>query len=106
MEGSVLPDRLKVTGDLSVHGVTRSVTLDVTINKVGTNPRLRLPAVGFEAAGTLKRSDFDLGKFVPQVSDEITLHITCRANEAKGYAAYLKADAREAAAAARKTAKK
>lgn len=106
VEKGAMPGRLKVTGDLSVHGVTRPVTLDVTINKVGTNPRLHLPAVGFEATATLKRSDFGLGKFVPQVSDEITLHITCQANEAKGYAAYLKADAEEAAAEASKAAKK
>lgn len=106
VEKASAPNRLKVTGDFSVHGVTRPVTLEVTINKVGTNPRLDLPAVGFEATATLKRSDFGLGKFVPQVSDEVTIHITSQANEAKGYAAYLKADAEEAAAEARAAAKK
>ncbi|TCV96421.1 polyisoprenoid-binding protein YceI [Luteibacter rhizovicinus] len=106
VEKTSMPDRLKVTGNFSVRGVTRPVTLDVTINKVGTNPRLNLPAVGFEATTTLKRSDFGLGKFVPQVSDEVTIHITCQANEAKGYAAYLKAEAEEAAADARTPGKK
>lgn len=98
VEATAMANRLKVTGNLTVRGVTRPVTLDVTINKVGTNPRLQLPAVGFEAMATLKRSDFGLGKFVPQVSDEVTLHITTQADEAKGYAAYLKADAEETAA--------
>jgi polyisoprenoid-binding protein YceI len=93
-----MPHRLKVIGELTLRGVTRPVTLDVTINKIGMNPRLHLPAVGFDATTTLKRSDFGLGKFVPQVSDEVTLHITTQADEAKGYAAYLKADAEEAAA--------
>jgi len=104
VETTAMANQLKVTGNLTVHGITRPVTLDVTINKVGENPRLKLPAVGFEAMATLKRSDFGLGKFVPQVSDEVTLHITTQANEAKGYAAYLKADAEEEAAA--KAAKK
>ena len=86
--------------------MTRPVTLDVTINKVGTNPRMHLPAVGFEATATLKRSDFGMGKFVPQVSDEITIHITCQADEAKGYAALQKAEADAAAAEAGTAAKK
>jgi len=103
VETTAMPDHLKVTGNFNLRGVTKPVTLDVTINKVGTNPRLHLPAVGFEATTTLKRSDFGMGKYVPQVSDEVTIHITSQADEAKGYAALMKADAEEAAA---KTAKK
>ena len=99
VEATSMANQLKVTGNLTVRGVTRPVTLDVTINKVGENPRLKLPAVGFEATAKLRRSDFGLGKFVPQVSDEVTLHITTQADEAKGYAAYLKKDAEEEAAA-------
>jgi polyisoprenoid-binding protein YceI len=84
-------DRLRVTGDLSLHGVTKSVTLDVTVVKIGTNPRTSLATVGFDATTALKRSDFGLGRFVPQVSDEIQIHITSQAVEAKAYAEYLKA---------------
>ena len=83
-------DRLKVTGELNLHGVTRPVTLDVTVLKVGSNPRTELPTVGFEATTTLKRSDFGLGAFVPQVSDEIRMQITSQGVEAKGYAEYLR----------------
>jgi len=86
-------DRLKVTGELSLHGVTRPVTLDVTVLKIGANPRTQLPTVGFEATTTLKRSDFGLGAFVPQVSDEIKLQISSQGVEAKGYAEYLKKQA-------------
>jgi polyisoprenoid-binding protein YceI len=86
-------DRLKVTGELSLHGVTRPVTLDVTVLKIGANPRTQLPTVGFEATTTLKRSDFGLGAFVPQVSDEIRLQLSSQAVEAKGYAEYLKKQA-------------
>jgi polyisoprenoid-binding protein YceI len=86
-------DHLKVTGDLSLHGVTKPVTLDVTVIKVGSNPRTSLPTVGFDATTTLKRSDFGLGKFAPQVSDEIQMRITSQAVEANAYAEYLKAQA-------------
>ncbi|HEY0339849.1 MAG TPA: YceI family protein [Steroidobacteraceae bacterium] len=86
-------DRLVVTGDLTLHGVTRSVTLKVTVVKVGTNPRTNLPTVGFDATTTLKRSDFGLGRYVPQVSDAIQLHLTSQGVEAQAYAEYLKAQA-------------
>ncbi len=92
------PDTLKVVGDLSLHGITKPVALDVTINKVGTNPRNQVPTVGFEAMATLKRSDFGLGLYVPQVSDEIHIQITAEAAEKNAYEQYLKAQAaREAA---------
>jgi polyisoprenoid-binding protein YceI len=86
-------DRLQVTGELSLHGVTRPVTLDVTVVKIGTNPRSGLPTVGFEATTTLMRSDFGLGKYVPQVGDAIQMHLISQAVDAKAYAEYLKAQA-------------
>lgn len=98
VEKGATPDTLKVAGDLSVHGITKPVVLDVTINKIGTNPRNQVPTVGFEAMATLKRSDFGLGLYVPQVSDEIRIHITAEAAEKNAYEQYLKAQAaREAA---------
>lgn len=86
-------NQLKVIGNLSLHGVTKPVTLNVTFIKSGSNPRTRVPTVGFDATATLKRSDFGLGKYVPQVSDEIRLHITSQAAEAMAYADYLKTEA-------------
>jgi len=102
VEKGTAADRLKVTGDLNLHGVTKPVTLDVTVVKIGINPRTHIATVGFDAMTTLKRSDFGLGKFVPQVGDEIQLHITSQAADAAAYAQYLKeqaaAEAAEAAA--------
>jgi polyisoprenoid-binding protein YceI len=92
-------DQLKVTGDLSLHGVTKPIVLDVMIVKVGTNPRSNLPTIGFDAKTTLKRSDFGLGRYVPQVGDEIQMHIISQAVEAKAYAEYLRVQAARAAAA-------
>jgi polyisoprenoid-binding protein YceI len=70
-----------------------TVILEVTVVKVGINPRTSLPTVGFDATTTLKRSDFGLGRYVPQVSDPIQLHLTSQGVEAKAYAEYLKAQA-------------
>lgn len=68
-------NRLRIVGDLSVHGITRSVVLDAHIN------RMTESTVGFDADATLRRSDFDLGRYVPMVSDELTVHITLEASE-------------------------
>jgi polyisoprenoid-binding protein YceI len=84
-------ERLEVTGNLTLHAVTRPVTLEVRVLKVGSNPRTDVATVGFAASGRVSRSEFGLGAFVPQVSDEISLQITCQGAESKGYAAFLKA---------------
>ncbi|MDO1529311.1 YceI family protein [Fulvimonas sp. R45] len=72
-------DNFKVTGDLTVHGVTRPVTLDAHLNKVGPHPMTKAQSIGFDATGTLKRSDFGVGAYVPMVGDEIQLRITTEA---------------------------
>ena len=40
--------KFKVTGDLTVHGVTKPVVLDATLNKVGPHPMTKAQAIGFE----------------------------------------------------------
>ncbi|MDR6938108.1 MULTISPECIES: YceI family protein [unclassified Luteibacter] len=74
--------KLKVTGDLTVHGVTKPVTLDVTLNKSGPHPMMKVQTVGFDATATIKRSDFGVGQYVPNVSDEIKIRITTEAHDA------------------------
>lgn len=76
------PDTGKVTGDLTLHGVTKPVTLDVTYNGgyVGhpMDPHAR---IGFSAKGTFKRSDFGIAFGVPApgttmgVGDEVQVTI-------------------------------
>ncbi|GAB2581379.1 polyisoprenoid-binding protein [Dyella jejuensis] len=80
--------RYKVTGNLTVHGVTRPVVLDATLNNIGTHPMTGQPAIGFNATGTLKRSDFGLGAYVPKVSDEIQLNITTEGSVPKAGAGH------------------
>ena len=74
--------RLAVAGELTIHGVTRPVVMDVTINKVGTHPVSQKPAVGFDAVFEIKRSEFGVGGFAPAVSDEVRIEITVEAQQA------------------------
>ena len=71
--------KLKVTGDLTVKGVTKPVVLDVTLNKTAEHPMGKRAAIGFDATATVKRSDFGLDKYAPNVSDEVALRITTEA---------------------------
>ena len=96
------PNTLTVVGDLDLHGVRKPVTLAVRIVRTALNPRNNLPTIGFDAMTKLKRSDFGLGKFVPQVSDEIPVHITSQVVDAKAYAEYLKKEEEAEKAAAAK----
>lgn len=81
---SVGAKALKVTGDLTLHGVTKPVVLDVTINQVGPYPMGGLASAGFDASTTLRRSDWGIKAYVPNVSDEITLSISTEAHVPKG----------------------
>jgi polyisoprenoid-binding protein YceI len=74
---------LRITGDLTVHGVTRPVVLNGKVNRIGDNPMVKSPSAGFEADATLRRSEFDVGKLVPAVGDEIKVHITLDSHLAK-----------------------
>ncbi len=75
--------KLAMAGDLTIHGVTRPVVLDVTINGIGEHPMRKLPAAGFDARTTIKRSDFGVGAYVPAVGDEVTISITVEATRAQ-----------------------
>ncbi len=71
--------KLTVTGDLTIHGVTKSTTFEVTINQIGEHPMRKIPAAGFDAVGTIKRSDFGVDKYVPAIPDEVTIRVTAEA---------------------------
>lgn len=87
VEKGSTPDKLKVTGDLTLHGVTKPVMLDVDVVKVGTHPLRKGDAAGFDATATIKRSDFGIKTYLPMVADEVKLHIVAEAVEAKAFAA-------------------
>lgn len=64
-----------VTGDLTLLGVTKPVTLSVTHNKSGKHAFSGKYVSGFSATGTLKRSDFGMNYGLPAVGDEVALII-------------------------------
>lgn len=72
----IADDELKVSGELTMHGVSKPVVLAVTINKIGMHPLGGRAAAGFDARTTIKRSDFGISKYAPNVSDEIAIAIT------------------------------
>lgn len=73
----------KITGDLTLNGVTKSVVLDAVLNQVGEHPMEKKPWAGFSATTTLIRSDYGLGAFAPFVSDEVAVEISIEAMKAE-----------------------
>jgi polyisoprenoid-binding protein YceI len=65
----------EVTGDLTLHGVTKSVTLNATLNGTTVNPMSKKTVAGFKVTGTIKRTDFGIGAQFPSsmLSDEVAL---------------------------------
>ncbi|WP_101926342.1 MULTISPECIES: YceI family protein [Luteimonas] len=80
-------NKLKVTGDLTIKDITKPVVLDVTINKFAEQPMAKRAAAGFDAVAQIKRSDFGVGAYAPNVSDEVELRITTEAVVAEDAAA-------------------
>ena len=73
---------VSVEGNLTIKGITRPVTLTVTSFVARPHPMLKKDAVGANASGLIKRSDFNAGKYAPNVGDEITLDIAVEAIKA------------------------
>ncbi len=68
-----------VEGDLTIKGVTLPVTLKLTSFHCMPHPMLKKDACGANAVTKIKRSDFNMGKNAPFVSDEVTLTIPVEA---------------------------
>jgi len=76
-------DTAKITGDLTMNDVTKSVVLDAKLNKMGDHPQAGKPWVGFDASANVLRSDFNLDMFAPFISDEIAVTISIEAMKAE-----------------------
>ena len=73
----------KVSGMLTLHGVSKPVTLMVKINKTGENPISNKIGVGFTATTTIKRSDFGMNTLLPSLGDDVTISIGAEAYKDK-----------------------
>lgn len=68
-----------VDGNLTIKGVTKPVTLTVTSFQHKTNPIMKKDEIGANATTTVKRSDFNAGKYAPLVGDEVTITLPVEA---------------------------
>lgn len=68
-----------VDGTLTIKGVTKPVTLTVTSFHAMPHPMLKKDAIGANAVAKIKRSDFNMAKYTPYVSDDVTLSIAVEA---------------------------
>ncbi|MDH3266365.1 MAG: YceI family protein [Gammaproteobacteria bacterium] len=69
-------DKFNIVGDLTIKGVTKPVTLDATLKKAANHPMKKTPTIGVTAGATVSRSEWGLSRAVPNVGDEITIHIS------------------------------
>lgn len=65
----------KLSGDLTLHGITKPVIMDLEYKGTVENPMSKKQTAGFQVTGTIKRSDFNLGSGFPEpmISDEVRI---------------------------------
>jgi len=66
----------EITGDLTLNGVTKPVTIQAEFSGAGNHPFNQRATLGFHGTATIKRSEWGLGGFVPLVGDDVELDIT------------------------------
>jgi polyisoprenoid-binding protein YceI len=69
----------KVIGDLTLKGITKPVILNINNFHCMPHPMKKKEACGANATAVIKRSDFNMGKHVPAVGDEVTLNVSVEA---------------------------
>jgi polyisoprenoid-binding protein YceI len=68
-------DSADISGNLTLHGVTKAMTLKAHFIGAGVNPLDKSFTVGFEATGTIKRSEFGVSTYAPLIGDDVRLTI-------------------------------
>jgi len=76
-------DKFSIAGDLTIKGVTKSVTLDATLVKAANHPMRKTPTIGVTAQTKVSRSEWGLSRAVPNVGDEITIFISVELTKSK-----------------------
>ncbi len=66
----------KLAGDLTIKGITKPVVLDVVLHNADKHPISQKDAIGISAKTMVKRSEWDLGAYAPNVSDEVEVTIS------------------------------
>ena len=65
----------KLSGNLTIRGVTKPITLNLTLNKVGEHFLRKTQAAGFTATGTVKRSEFGIVAYAGAIGEDVDLRI-------------------------------
>ncbi|MBB4197534.1 polyisoprenoid-binding protein [Rhodoblastus sphagnicola] len=68
-------DTADIAGELTLHGVTKPLTLHAKFVGAGLNPMKKIYTVGFDATGVIKRTEFGVSKYAPYIGDDVTLTI-------------------------------
>jgi len=66
---------VSITGDLTIKGITKPVTLKITSFFNGPHPMMKKESIGANATAVISRTAFNAGKFAPAVGDDVTLDI-------------------------------
>ena len=69
------PQQATVTGDFTMLGKTRPLTLDVTLNKIANSPLTKEPVVGFRATGIIDRTAYGMTAFASGITTEVPIQI-------------------------------
>ena len=70
---------VSIEGDLTMKGITKRVTLTVTRFVAAPHPIQKKDTIGADAYTIVKRTDFNMGKYAPAVSDEVRIDIAIEA---------------------------
>lgn len=68
-------DNYELAGNLTMHGVTKPVTMNLKYRGTTQNPMSKATTAGFQLEGVVKRSDFNIGAGFPEavISDEVRI---------------------------------
>ena len=69
------PQQAKVTGDFTLLGKTKPLTLDVTLKKIGNSPMTKEPVIGFRATGTIDRVAYGMTTFAQGITTNVPIQI-------------------------------
>jgi polyisoprenoid-binding protein YceI len=69
------PQQAKITGDFTLLGQTKPLTLDVILNKIDNSPLTKEPVVGFRATGTIDRAAYGMTAYSSGITTNVPIQI-------------------------------
>jgi polyisoprenoid-binding protein YceI len=74
---------VSVTGDFTLHGVTKPMVLKIENFKCAPHPMFKIETCGADASTTIKRTEFGISKYAPHLGDDVKIHISVEAAKNK-----------------------